>query len=436
MKTKVIILLTVSFQLSMFSQNWKGHGLASSGITLTTLITGNLNDTIYASGNGNDVKNRFTFSKDKGKTWSSPVNILEANNGSVTQYLGVKDRVYASVKLQSVGNLYYHSKDNGVNWEVDTIGMSHYFNIKSVHKAEFILKKMGDDYIVAYNGLTHNSAYYKKVGDPSWKPLKPTESNVNVDFTSIGNTWYALSAGNLPSEDYRIMKSIDNGVSWKTITKTGLPQGFGFKYLESNKQDKLYLADSVLGTEKTAVYYSKDGGTTWLPTNASTIFPYANGNVVTNLFANKKQVIVTYNSAYGEVPKYLYSSSIDPIFSVGDSSGLPIFPLAWNGIIFNIDNTFYIRHVNDIWSSNHATLGLKKISSDINVSLFPNPTLNSLKINSNINFSWKLSSILGKTIKSGFYTKGVINVIDVSSISGGVYIFSSSNGYSRKIIKK
>ncbi|EDO27687.1 predicted protein [Nematostella vectensis] len=215
------------------------------------MVVGNLNDTIYVSGNDagkQHGKNSFIYSNDKGVTWSTSQGILKEHNGYVAHYEGVKDRVYASVKLPSSDYLYYYSKDNGTTWKLDTIGLPHYYGIKTAQKDAFNIKKLGNEYVVAYNSLAVNGAYFKKVTDTKWMPLAfPANSNkINFGFTTIGTTWFALygsSGGN--DNGFSIAKSTDNGKNWEILTKTGLPSTMIPSKLTSNGTDKLFLGAAI-----------------------------------------------------------------------------------------------------------------------------------------------------------------------------------------------
>lgn len=440
MKAKTTLLFCLLFTITINSQNWKGYDINSKAGIIATMVVGNLNDTIYVSGNDagkKHGKNSFVYSKDKGVTWSTSQGILKEHNGYVAQYVGVKDRIYASVKLPTSDYLYYYSKDNGTTWKLDTIGLPHYFGNKSSQKDAFNLKKLGDEHIVAYNGLVINSAYYKKIGDASWKPLTPTNSKVNAGFTSIGNSWFSLNTSFPATDNQFITKSTDNGVTWQPITKSGLPSTMLPKMLVSNGVGRLFLGASIAGiTNKTAVFYSDDEGKTWQNTNAETLVPYVAGKQIINIFATKNQVIVTYSSGFNVPPLFLYSNASTPNFTTGDSSGLTSFPFAFPHVFFNIDDTIYLNHGNDLHSTENKALDIKTFKKDITVSLYPNPINEQLQLKSTKDFSWKIISILGKTVLSGNYESTQSTVkINLSTISRGIYLFSTNKGFSKKIIK-
>lgn len=444
MKQKLLALLLVTISISISAQHWKDYKVNQKGNIIGNMVLGNLNDTIYVSGSdGSTYYNSFIYSKDKGATWSEPKGILIENNGSVAQYVGVKDRVFASLKLPSSDYLYYHSKDNGNTWVLDTIGLPHYFGIKTTQKDAFNLKKLGDEYIVAYNGLTVNGAYYKKIDDNSWKPLSTSSStiaalrNVNAGIVSTTNAWFSLNTSYSITDNQNITKSTDNGLTWQPITKTGLPSTMLPQTLTSNGKGRLFLGASIASTtNKTAVFYSDDEGQTWQNTNAEVLVPSTENRYIINVFATGDQVIVTYSGGYTEPPMFLYSNLSTPNFSIGDSSGLINFPFAFPHVFFNIDDTIYLNHYNDLHSMDNSALNVSGYLKNSFVNMYPNPIKNHLIIESEEDFSWSVITLQGKTVKSGNYqTNQFSKEIDFKNLAKGIYIFTASNGYRTKIIK-
>lgn len=444
MKQKLLILF-LSISISFSAQNWKDYKVNEKGDIIGNMVIGNLNDTIYASGSdGSTYYNSFIYSKDKGATWSEPKGILTADYGSVAQYVGVKDRVFASLKLPSSDYLYYHSKDNGNTWVLDTVGLPHYYGIKSTQKDAFNLKKIGNEYIVAYNGLAVNGAYYKKIGDNSWKPLPTSSStiaalrNVNAGIVSTTSAWFSLNTTYSITDNQNITKSTDNGLTWQPIAKTGLPSTMIPQTLVSNGKGRLFLGASIASTtNKTAVFYSDDEGKTWQNTNAEVLVPYTGSQFIINIFATGNQAIITYNAGYNQPPLYLYSNTETPNLGIGDSTGLINFPFAFPHVFFNIDDTIYLNHYNDLHSMNTSALNVNRFVKNTSINTYPNPTENQLMISSEKDFEWKLSTIQGKTVMSGDYqTNQQSKTINLETIAKGIYIFSTDNGYRKKIIKK
>ncbi|MFC4269224.1 T9SS type A sorting domain-containing protein [Polaribacter marinivivus] len=437
MKLKLFI---ISFLVAMltYSQNWKNYQVNEKGKIVGSMVIGNLNDTIYASGNnGSSLFNSFIYSKDKGSTWSEPKGILTNDYGSIAQYVGVKDRVYASLKLPTSDYLYYYSKDNGNSWVLDTIGLPHFYGIKSRQKDAFILKKLGNDYIVAYNSLTVNAAYYKKIDDNSWKPLVTSSSKVNYGIVSVNNTWVSLNPSYLASSNEYITKSTDNGTTWQPIETTGLPNTMYGSILASNGTGRLFLGASISSiTNKTAVFYSDDNGKTWQNTNAETLVPFENNRYIVDIFAVDNKVIITYNTGFNSPVLYLFSDTENPNFVLGDTSGLVNNTFAFANVSFSIDDSIYINHYNDLYSMDNQSLNTESFRNNISVVLSPNPVQHQLKVKSTEDFYWNLFSILGETVKSGKYKNNSDLLIDFSNLSKGIYIFSTNSGYSKKIIKK
>ena len=435
MKIKLLLFVCFLTSLTISSQNWKNYDLASKSNVATAMVIGNLNDTIYASGHRINVsKNSFIYSKDKGETWSNAINIFTENNNVVAQYEGVKDRVYASVKLNTQGYAYYYSKDNGTNWVVDTLGLPHYFGLKFYHKDSFRLKKLGSEYIAAFG----NSIYLKKYNETEWKEVdaNPNEySNSVSDIVELGTTWYALTT----FKDEKITKSTDNGVTWESVTITGLPDGYDITRLASNGKDKLFAVSTATATHFRDVFYSKDGGLTWLPTNASTIIADEYGRRITNIFAHKDQVIVSYSNGLfklNDPPVYIYSDSSDPVFSAGNVSDFPNGSLSFPRVFFNIDDTIFLNYANDLRSLKESALNIKKYKEN-DFSIYPNPAKSFIQISSRISFKWKVTSILGKTVLSGNHQSSQSTLkINLNTLSRGIYLFSTDTGFSKKIIKK
>ena len=435
MKIKLLLFVCFLTSLTISSQNWKNYDLASKSNVATAMVVGNLNDTIYASGHAlNIAKNRFIYSKDKGETWSNAINIFTENNSVIAQYEGVKDRVYVSLKLKTNDYLYYYSKDNGVNWKLDTIGLPHLYNIKTYHKEGLRLKKLGSEYIAAFG----SSIYLKKYNETEWKEVdaNPNKySNSVSDIVELGTTWYALTT----FKDEKITKSTDNGVTWESVAITGLPEGYVITALASNGKDKLFAASSVTATHFRDVFYSKDGGLTWLPTNASTIVADEYGRRITNIFAHKDQVIVSYSNGLfklNDPPVYIYSDSSDPVFSVGNVSDLPTGSLSFPRVFFNIGDTIFLNYANDLRSLNESALDIKKYKEN-DFSIYPNPAKNFIQISSRKSFKWKITSILGKTVLSGNHQSSQPTLkINLNTLSRGIYLFSTETGFSKKIIKK
>lgn len=437
MKQKLLILI-LAINLSISAQNWKDYQVNDKGNIIGAMVIGNLNDTIYVSGNdGSTYYNSFIYSKDKGLTWSESKGILTEDYGTVAQYVGVNDRVYASLKLPSSDYLYYHSKDNGNSWVLDTIGLPHYYGIKSRHKDAFTLKKIGQEYIVAYNNLTVNSAYYKKIDDNSWKPLTTSTSKVNFSITSLNDTWFSLNPSYLAASNEYITKSIDHGVTWQTIETTGLPSTFYANILVSNNKGRLFLGASLSSlTNKTAVFYSDDEGKTWHNTNAETLVPFTDNKYIVDIFAIDNKVIVIYNTGFNSPATYLYSDQETPNFELGDTSGLPDNTFAFPNVLFNIGDTIFLNHYNDLYSSETSALNVNKFNKSNLFNIYPNPIENQLTIKSDQDFIWSLSTMQGKTIMSGNYqTNQQSKKINLESIAKGIYILSTNNGRRKKIIK-
>lgn len=411
----------------------------------SAVVYGQLGDYIYASGNdGIQYYNNFIFSSDKGQTWSTPTPIFTdaSNKEEIAQFLGVKDRLYAAVSTNQ-GYKYYYSMDHGSTWVLDSDGLPGKWTSSTTpeYKDAFVLAKLSEDYIVAYNTSTSNFAYYKKIGDAVWKTLKTYSVsfyNVHTAFTSIGNTWYALNQGFVYNQDEKITKSTDFGQTWQPISKTGLPANFEGGFLVSNNQDKLFYGAGTTDTNKTDVYVSEDGGATWQLTNAGALGD-VNGelNYITNIYANNNDIVVTYYfPGFEDSPRYVYSDTETVNFKQGDISGILLGGPFVGNCFFDIDGQFYAIFRYILYSSNTGTLKLEKFDMSNTIKLYPNPASDVIYIKSKESFPWKLYSIKGELVLFGYYNTALLNTsrIDLKNLERGVYILQGDKSFVKKII--
>ncbi|APY10500.1 hypothetical protein BWZ22_04270 [Seonamhaeicola sp. S2-3] len=440
-----ITLLALIFTAQMFSQKWTSTLPENpEEIFKSAIVYGYLNETIFASGSdGVQYYNNFIYSTDKGATWSSPVPIFTntSNKEQVAQYLGVKDRMYAAVS-SNLGYKYYYSTDNGSTWVLDTDGLPGKYTslTEPEYKDAFVLAKLSEDYVVAYNAHVYNFAYYKKIGDAKWKPLKTYSNNYynkHTAFTSIGNAWYALN-GYVSSKDEKITKSNDFGATWQPISKTGLPDNFEGGFLVSNNQDKLFYGAGTTDTNSTDVYVSEDDGVTWQLTNAGALGDVEGElNFISNIYANNNDVIVTYYfPGFEDSPRYLYSNTESVLFKQGDITGIDGGGPFTGKCFFDIDGQFYAVFRYILYSENTSSLNIQDFNLENKLILYPNPTTNEIYINSNDSFSWQLYTISGNLLVSGSYKKGVLSAskISLKNLSKGVYLFKTSMGESKKVV--
>ena len=438
-----VLLLAAS--LSGQAQNWTktGASQAAIGSSAASFVACSLNDTIYASTPGNNLYNNFVFSTDKGTTWSTSHSILEDDYGRIGQLLAVNDRVYAALKLPFNDYLYYYSTDNGANWVIDTAGLGHYYGNPNAEKDAFRLKQMGSNHIVAFNGLGLTGAYVKQIGSPTWQEIFPVTGKSHQDFTWMGNTWFSIKVSGL-NDPEKLMKSTDNGATWSAVNFTGLPAGFTPTFLESNHTNKLYMSGGLAGTESNAIYYSTDGGSTWTNSNASTV--YADTNAIAwDIFAIEDYVFSKYSYMSGDsVPRYLQSSTSTPNFSFGDATGFtPTDPALYQYLsgslyFFNAGDVLLSVHLDGIYSTTPGFTG-----SGISVQehfaktleIYPNPVNNLLNVLSTEPTSYKILNLAGQMVENGILYAGT-NQLDLQTLQAGLYIITTENGRSTKIIKQ
>lgn len=448
MKLKITLIILV-LAVNLNAQKWTSTLPDNpEEIFKSAIVYGYLNETIFASGNdGVQYYNNFIFSTDKGNTWSSPSPIFTntSNKEQVVQFLGVKDRMYAAVN-SNLGYKYYYSTDNGSTWVLDSDGLPGKYTASTdpEYKDAFVLAKLSDDYIVAYNTSASNFAYYKKVGDGVWKTLKTYQNdyyNIHTAFTSIGNTWYALNQGYVNNQNEKITKSTDFGETWQPISKSGLPNNFEGGFLVSNNRDKLFYGAGSTDANTTDVYVSEDEGATWVKTNAGELGNVeGETNLISNIYATNNDVIVTYYfPGFEDSPRYLYSNTENVLFKHGDVSGIVGGGPFMGKSFFDIDGQFYAMFRYILYTTNTGTLKVAKRDFTQQIKIHPNPATDIININSEaISFDWKLYNLTGGVVLFGNHNNGSLNgsKINIGNIGKGVYLLVTSEGYSEKIVVK
>lgn len=395
MKQLITLALICAFSLTSYSQYWTrtNASIAATG-TDARMLSAHCGDTIF--GIAPTTQGYFlTVSEDRGVTWSNGQSIfdtlIDGYTPRIAAIYGIHNRLYASISLanSTYYNLYFYSDDLGNNWTVDTAGLSRSFNPAYINPFEF--SELSNGYMVAYNALY--GAYFKHISSNVWAH-QPTSSSwsgtYNLDFTYIGNTWYALNNAQATGEQVNI--STDNGQTWSTINISGIPSTFAPYNLVSNHRDMLYMSGSVAGSTPNRVYYSADNGTTWDSTNTANYGQYGYASVyLRDLYAVEDYVFTTFYPTGGDtVSRILTSNTAVPNFSLCDISGLPIYAanvFAFGPPIlnyFSIGDKLFISYADDIYTATPGFTGNSGISveeqSTQHFSMFPNPTSNSIQI--------------------------------------------------------
>ncbi|KAB2804299.1 T9SS type A sorting domain-containing protein [Phaeocystidibacter luteus] len=437
--------------LSGYGQAWSrtNASIAATG-TDARMFAANAGDTIMGIA-PTQQGYKLTVSTDKGATWSNGQAIfdtlIDGYTPEISALWGIHDRFYVNINLfnSTYYNIYFYSEDLGNTWIADTAGLSRSFNPAYVNPVE--ISALSGGYMVAYNST--QGAYFKHISNSRWVH-KPTSSSFtgiyNLDFTYIGNTWYALNNANQSTGEV-INTSTDFGQTWTTLSISGLPTGFAPYNLVSNHNDKLFLSGSIAGSDANQLYYSIDNGSTWDSTNTAAFGQYNFASVyLRDLFAIEDYVFATFFPTQGDtVSRVLSSSTAVPNFSLADVSGLPVYPANQFMLgpptlnYFNIDNILFITYADDIYSSTpgftgtNPGIGLAESLAD-ELEFYPNPASDKFVLDAQEEGELVIFDLKGTIVYRQQVTTGE-NVISFD-IPNGIYILSFDNRFDRLVVSK
>ncbi len=416
MKTQLyLIAFALLASPTAFAQAWSPTGAAPAINAQYLTAATHIGNTIFVVGNNQS----FGLSTDKGSTWSKPT--ITPPPGTFAALSGVAGRLYASMKINTYDYELHYSTDNGNTWTIDTVGLPK--NVVKTGKAAMNLVDMGNNYILAYNATT---ARYKKATAPSW--TKTTIDNVIVSVTAMNGKWYAVGTG-------KILKSTDNGSTWNPISTSGLPANFQGNTLATNRQGRLFVSTPPAdGGED--IYYSDDEGASWTVTNSAGHYTHSNPWVGA-MYAVGDYVFAAISPKFGafqDPPPFIMSSTSNPSFAVGDTTGLgsgltttalPFF--------FHIGEKLFTM-MGDLYSSKPGFASNVSISENkAALAVFPNPVSNVVNISTSTPMDWQLFGPNGVIIEKG--NTDIKNRIDFQNRMDGIYLLVLTNGTENKVMK-
>lgn len=448
MKHLFTLILVCVFALNGYSQFWTrtNASIAATGTDARMLAT-HCGDTVF--GVAPTTQGYFlTVSTDKGTTWSSgqPIfdTLIDGYIPRIAAIYGVHDRLYATISLANsiYYNIYYYSDDLGNSWTVDTAGLSRSFNPAYINPFE--ISELSNGYVVAYNSLY--GAYFKHISSNQWvhQPTSSSWSGIyNLDFTYMGNTWYALNNAQATGEQVNI--STDNGQTWSTVNISGIPTSFAPYNLVSNHSDMLYMSGSIAGSTPNMIFYSADNGATWDTTNSASFGQYTYGSVyMRDLYAVEDYVFTTFYPTTGDtVSRILTSNTAVPDFSLCDISGLPIYDAGTFSFgppilnYFHIDDKLFIAYADDIYTSTPGFtgtdpgIGLAENTGEA-FTLYPNPSSGTIHLTIEKDETLTIMDISGQTVYTAQLHSGE-NTIQLD-VPGGLYFVKVGNTFERLVI--
>lgn len=249
-------------------ETWASTGLNTGRVTSLD-INPNTTSTIYAT------TGRSLFrSTDSGEKWTSIyTNTLENNTlfNIVVDFFDTQ-RVYLTDNIGSI----YKSYDGGDSWQI----------IKSLSKSVSLLKLSPMDSRKIYAAINLGGLHYSSDGGATWaslqESLKPFRGgdiiNAIAFDPSHSDTLYL-------GTNYGLLKSTDNGTSWKDIPTLIKPSTQPIRTVTvdpSNSQRLFISTDTIL-------YRSEDGGQTW-----RTLKTIKSSRTITQILIDPNQTDILY----------------------------------------------------------------------------------------------------------------------------------------------
>lgn len=224
------------------------------------------------------------------------------------------------------------------------------------------------------------------------------------------------------------MRSTDHGVTWESAPFNGLPSGFSWNKMTTNRVNKMFLAVPPAEGGGDDIYYSDDAGVNWTLTNSAGHYSHANAWIEA-MYAVGDYVFAAVRPAAGDfynAAPYLISSTDVPNFEVGDTSGLfmglTAGPLP---LFFHIGDQLYTISW-DLVSSTPGFSATASVEDDLQFpfNAYPNPTNGTFYVQVSNKTQWTLTSIDGKLIANGI-TTGSTTKIDMETLKSGIYLLQT-----------
>ncbi len=258
--------------------------------------------------------------------------------------------------------------------------------------------------------------------------------NTSLGYTTFDNSNYNYSYSDMNGETTFITRGAEIGSSrgMLLVTSAGNSGNSPWKYISAPADANSVFTVGAVNSVETIASFSSYG-------------PTADGRVKPDVLGQGQNVyIVNYISGNNALSNGTSFSS--PVMTGVIACFWQAFPNKTNMEIMDIVRKSADRYSNP---TDHYGYGVPDFEAAFNVtlsndefeldsfSIFPNPVEDNLTIdiaNSNIkDYSISIYNILGKEVLKFHNTQ--TNVINVSSLNGGIYLLSLSNGNSKKVIK-
>ena len=347
------------------------------------------------SGNTYVAKNGKVYTaSSKSGTWNG-VYVQDETNDTM---IAVTADIKSVWNLRSMfeddnGNIYCLSNLNGLYKSADGKNFIQMTNAPFDNLND--MKMWFDTDLKRIYAIVSGDAYYSDDYAVTWIKGTPPAVAQNNFFKGNGGMWTFANNGTGAATGFYFSTDLTN---WTGPNKPNISFDHRWDEPVQGNLGTLYRAHKDNAYKGGTVLTSKDKGLTW------------------NTFADGLDIVKGFG------------------FNGGDK-GVP-----YNEILASNDKLF-LATVGSIYIANQdVNLSLKNNISNLEIKIFPNPTLNilNLKVENHEIQSLKIYSVFGKEVMN-FSNKTGIKKIDVSNLSSGVYVLKLKTEvgfFTKKIIKK
>ena len=338
------------------------------------------------------------YSDDSGQSWQSYGEVNDSFYINISRIL-ILDNNDILISAWGQNGGVYKSTDSSLTWEKKNSG----FQIADV---SYIYKKNDSLYAAAYDGI-----YLSVDAAENWVKLNSVPDTI-VDARSIviapNNNFFTI-------DQNTVLKSIDNGVTWDTLTLRG------YSYINPTyliiTQDK-YL---FVGTDFRGIFNTTDWGLTWTqnltPNNVRNIAFNSVGNIIIGNEYSGVQLSVDNGESWQQINK-----------------GLPVPPYFINCVFFDSKDYAYCSvHNYGIFKSISPVVSVDEIYNHNPISFrlyqnYPNPFNPNTKIKYSIPSVGSRDRVSVQLIVSNILGKEVATLVNEEKPAGNYEIEFDGTG--------
>ncbi len=453
----VVILLFISIPAFSQQSNWEAAGIHTGGKYINTICNDTVNDVLYVGGYlwfSNNLDSGYVL-RFRNNKWDTMPNLFNGLNGIVRSIVQYHGEIYVGGTFDKVDSILTGSiaKWDGNSWSKVGNGLwasasNKYGNIWKLRVYNDTLYAVGifdsSGGVTGINSLAKwNGIKWEAVNDlPLLSHSGPYNDLRDVGF--YGNKVFV--GGNFQNDTIDDLVMFD-GANW---VKPDIYVGGGYGEVDviTNYKGELYIGGNL--DMNTNSYIAKYNGTFW-----SNVGTGLSGGfyIPTDFRVHNNELYVSGQFYYaGGIPAKCLAKwdgvrwcALGGNFFRGVISALEFYhDTLFVACLDSVDNVFANGLARWIGGSYVDSCGVSNIISKNNIqpfkiSIFPNPTTNSLVINGEQICEVQVHNSIGQIVKQfSNKTKNEL-VINVSDLKSGIYlisVFTSKGNYTQKIFKE